>query len=134
MLRQAAVAVFQEAIEVSGDVAGKAAFDLSAGLALGSTTSDVVAGGWLVLDPALDQGVQCVVELAVAVTVEPITGGDWPLFAGIGATPASMANAASEWIRPGWDQAHNTVAATIGPTPNASSRSGRQRSGGETGL
>ena len=50
----------------------------------------------------------------------------WPLFAGIGATPASIANAASEWIRPGWDQAHNTVAATIGPTPNSSSRSGRQ--------
>ncbi|NYI81171.1 hypothetical protein BJ988_005879 [Nocardioides panzhihuensis] len=50
----------------------------------------------------------------------------WPLFAGIGATPASIANAASERIRPGWDQAHNTVAATIGPTPNSSSRSGRQ--------
>ena len=50
----------------------------------------------------------------------------WPLFAGMGATPASIANAASEWIRPGWDQAHNTVAATIGPTPNSSSRSGRQ--------
>ena len=49
----------------------------------------------------------------------------WPLFAGIGATPASIANAASEWIRPGWDQAHKTVAATIGPTPNSSSRSGR---------
>ena len=31
----------------------------------------------------------------------------------MGATPASIANAASEWIRPGWDQAHNTVAATI---------------------
>src|SRR4051794_10638929 len=44
----------------------------------------------------------------------------------MGATPASIANAASEWIRPGWDQAHNTVAATIGPTPNSSSRSGRQ--------
>jgi hypothetical protein len=29
-------------------------------------------------------------------------------------------------MRPGWDQAHNTVAATIGPTPNSSSRSGRQ--------
>jgi len=77
----------------------------------------VVAGGWLVLDPALDHGVQCVVELAVAVAVEPIPGGDLAA-AGMGATPASIANAASEWIRPGWDQAHNTVAATIGPTPN----------------
>ncbi len=44
----------------------------------------------------------------------------------MGARPASIANAASEWIRPVWDQAHNTVAATIGPTPNSSSRSGRQ--------
>ena len=44
----------------------------------------------------------------------------------MGATPASIANAASEWIRPGWDHAHKTVAATIGPTPNSSSSSGRQ--------
>lgn len=51
----------------------------------------------------------------------------WPLLAGIGATPASIANAASERIRPGWDHAHNTTAATIGPTPSWSSRSGRQR-------
>jgi hypothetical protein len=34
----------------------------------------------------------------------------------MGATPASIANAASEWMQPGWDQAHSTVAATIGPT------------------
>src|SRR5680860_490268 len=44
----------------------------------------------------------------------------------MGATPASIANAASEWIRPGWDQVQSTVAATIGPTPSCSSRSGRQ--------
>ena len=50
----------------------------------------------------------------------------WPLLAGMGAVPASIANAASECTRPGWDQAHRTVAATIGPTPNSSSRSGRQ--------
>ena len=42
---------FEEAVEVAGDVAGKAAFDLAAGLAFGGSTSDLVAGGWLVLDP-----------------------------------------------------------------------------------
>ena len=66
---------FEQAVEVSGNVAGEAAFDLSAGLAFGSTAGDVVAGGWLVLDPALDHGVQCVVEVAVAVAVESVAGG-----------------------------------------------------------
>ena len=50
----------------------------------------------------------------------------WPEEAGIGAAPPSMAKAASERQRPGWDQAHRTVAATIGPTPGRVSRSGRQ--------
>src|SRR5699024_2145325 len=49
-----------------------------------------------------------------------------PLLAGNGATPASIANAASSRTRPGWDHAHSTVAATIGPTPFSASRSGRQ--------
>jgi hypothetical protein len=44
----------------------------------------------------------------------------------MGAAPPSMANAASERQRPGWDQAHSTVAATIGPAPVRVSRSGRQ--------
>jgi hypothetical protein len=48
----------------------------------------------------------------------------WPLEAGIGAAPPSMAKAASLPQRPGWDQAHNTMAATIGPTPQRLSRSG----------
>jgi hypothetical protein len=49
-----------------------------------------------------------------------------PLLAGIGATPASIANAASEWIRARCHQAHGTVAAKIGPAPNSSSGSGRE--------
>ena len=44
----------------------------------------------------------------------------------MGAAPPSMAKAASVRQRPGWDQAHSTVAATIGPTPVRVSRSGRQ--------
>ena len=35
----------------------------------------------------------------------------------MGAAPPSMAKAASLEKRPGWDQAHSTMAATIGPTP-----------------
>src|SRR4051794_18757837 len=68
--------VFEEAVEVAGDVAGEAAFDLSARLSFRGAAGDVVAGGWLVLDPDLDHGVQCPVELAIAVTVESIPGGD----------------------------------------------------------
>src|SRR5688572_20107185 len=44
----------------------------------------------------------------------------------MGATPASVANAASERNRPGWDHAHRTVAATMGPTAWWSNSSGRQ--------
>ena len=44
----------------------------------------------------------------------------------MGAAPPSMAKAASLGQRPGWDQAHSTMAATIGPTPHGVSRSGRQ--------
>jgi hypothetical protein len=35
----------------------------------------------------------------------------------MGAAPPSMAKAASLGQRPGWNQAHSTMAATIGPTP-----------------
>ena len=34
----------------------------------------------------------------------------------MGAVPPSMAKAASVGQRPGWDQAHKMMAATIGPT------------------
>jgi hypothetical protein len=54
------------AIAVAGDVAGKAAFEHADCPAFGSTASDALAGGRLGLDPALDQGVQCVVEPTVA--------------------------------------------------------------------
>ncbi len=48
-----------------------------------------------------------------------------PQDAGIGAAPASIANAASERIRPGWDQAIRTWAAVRAPIPGWVSRSGR---------
>ena len=46
--------------------------------------------------------------------------------AGIGATPPSIAKALSLRMRPGWDHTTRVVAATMGPTPTSSSRSGRQ--------
>ena len=48
----------------------------------------------------------------------------WPLEAGIGATPASRAKAASERTRPWCDQVTISWAATIGPTPGSSSSLG----------
>ena len=48
----------------------------------------------------------------------------WPLEAGIGATPARRAKAASERTRPWCDQATISCAATIGPTPGSSSSVG----------
>src|SRR4051812_17516845 len=67
---------FKYAVEVAGDVASQAAFDLAAGLPLSGAAGDVVAGGLLVLDPDLDHGVQRGIEVAVAVTVESIPGCD----------------------------------------------------------
>jgi hypothetical protein len=58
--------------------------------------------------------VQGLVEVAVAERLSR-TRIVWPLEAGIGAAPASMAKAASLPQGPGWDQAHRTMAATIGP-------------------
>lgn len=57
---------------VAGDVAAQAAFDLAACLALARSASDVVPGQGVVSDAGLDDDVQCPVELAVAVTVEPV--------------------------------------------------------------
>ena len=75
---------------------------------------------------AAGSGPRCtgLVELPVPGAIEPhpdrlTTGG------GIGAAPPSMAKAASLGQRPGGDQAHSTVAATIGPTPQGVSSSGR---------
>ena len=42
----------------------------------------------------------------------------------MGATPASMANAASVRMRPGWDQALRMRAALMTPTPGSARSSG----------
>ena len=48
----------------------------------------------------------------------------WPEDAWTGAAPASMAKAASERNRPGWDQLISTWAALMGPIPGWVSRAG----------
>jgi hypothetical protein len=112
-------------VELAGDVADQAASDLAVGLALGASPLGISAGGWVVAQPGQDNDVQGLVEVAVAGAVEPDANG-LAAGAGIGAAPPSMAKAASLGQRPGWDQAHRTMAATIGPTPVRLSRSGRQ--------
>src|SRR5690625_5506044 len=47
-----------------------------------------------------------------------------PEEAGRGLVPAILAKAASEWMRPGWDQAVRMMAAVMGPMPGWSSRWG----------
>jgi hypothetical protein len=58
-------------VELAGDVADQAAFDLAVGLALGATPLGVGAGRWVGAEPGQDHGVQGLVELTVAGPVEP---------------------------------------------------------------
>jgi hypothetical protein len=110
----AACLVLQQSEQLAGDVADQAAFDLAVGLALGAPPLSVGAGRWVIAQPGQDDEVQGLVELAVSGSVEPnpdrlAAGGR------DGAAPPSMAKAASLGQRPGCDQAHSTMAATIGP-------------------
>lgn len=107
-------------------MAGEAAFDLSTGFSFGGATRDVVAGGWLVLNADLDLGVQCAVELSIAVAVQPIARRDLAAVRWDRRNAGEHRKSGFGVNTAGWDHAHSTVAATIGPTPNTSSRSRRQ--------
>ena len=86
---------------MAGDVALEAAFDLAVGLAFGSCGVRR-RRGWLGRSGAgKHDDVQGPVELAVAAAVEAVTGGHLADEAGIGATPARFANAASLRHAPG---------------------------------
>jgi hypothetical protein len=107
---------FEEWVELAGDVADQAASDFAVGVGFAPSPLGVGAGRWVRPEPGRDDQVQGLVEVAVAgaVAANPdrlAAGG------GVGAASASMAEAASLGQRPGWDQAHTTVAAPIGPTP-----------------
>jgi hypothetical protein len=105
----------QESVELAGHVADQAASDLAVGLALGPAPLGVGAGGGVITQPGQDDQVEGLVEVAVPERFSR-TRTVWPLEAGIGAAPPSMAKAASVRQRPAWDQALRTMAATIGPT------------------
>ena len=115
----------QESVELAGEVADQAASDFGVGLALGPAPLGRGAGGRVIAQPGHHDQVQGLVEVAVPERCSR-TRTVWPLEAGMGAAPASMAKAASLGQRPGWDQAQRTMAATIGPTPHGVRSSGCQ--------
>src|SRR5215218_794210 len=116
---------FEESVELAGHVADQAASDLAVGLALSPAPLGISAGRRVLAQPGQDDQVEGLVELAIPRPVEADPHG-LAAGGGDGGSPPSMAKAASVRQRPGWDQAHRTMAATIGPTPRRLSRSGRQ--------
>src|SRR5438477_9536471 len=75
--------VFEESVEVAGEVAFEAAGGLAAALCFAGSTFDVVDGRSVCSASGEDDLVACSVELSVAVAVESVAdrlagrGGDW---------------------------------------------------------
>ena len=103
---------FELSVELAGDVALEAATDLPVGPALGSSAFDVGTGGGVVSHALDHDDVERSVELTVAARLSRWRVV-WPEEAGMGATPARLAKAASLRQRSVWDQAQSTVAATM---------------------
>ena len=64
----------EDAVEVAGEVALEQSDGVSAGLAFGDASCDVVPGGGVVQAAVEDHGVQGAVELSVAAAAEPVPG------------------------------------------------------------
>jgi hypothetical protein len=86
------VIALQELEQVPGDGSFHAPSDLAWALAIAPAAGRVGTRGWVVAQPHQRHGMQRPVELAITAAVQPVTG-DLPEDAGIGATPASAANA-----------------------------------------
>ena len=75
--------VFEESVEVAGEVALEAAGGLAAALSFSDSMLDVVDGRSVCSASGDDDLVECAVELSVAATVEPVAdrlpgrGRDW---------------------------------------------------------
>ena len=84
--------------QLSGDIALQAPFDVADGFALGEATLDVVLCGAVLTHSDQHDGVERPVELSISRPVSRcrVTVPD---DASMGATPPSLANAASERIR-----------------------------------
>ena len=68
--------VFEEAVEVAGDVALEAAAGFAWCLAFGDAAGDVGAGGFVAAGAGDDDGVQGAVQSPVAAPAEPVAGLD----------------------------------------------------------
>jgi hypothetical protein len=74
--------LFEESVEVAGEVALQRAGCVAGWFAFAEAAGDVVAGCWVVLAAVGDDGVEGAVELAVAAAAEPVSlcvaagGGD----------------------------------------------------------
>ena len=66
--------VFEESVEVAGEVALEQAYGVAGGFAFGDAACDVVLGCWVVQPSLEDHGVQCAVQLAVAAAAESMPG------------------------------------------------------------
>ena len=65
----------EQVVDLSGDVPFEAADDLSAGFAFGLAFLDVCDGGRVVAHTNRSDAPECVVGLAVATAVEPVSDG-----------------------------------------------------------
>jgi hypothetical protein len=107
------------------DVALEAADDLAFGQSFGGTAFDVGAGGFVVAYAHDGHDVERAVGGSVAAAAESVPAVVRPLLAGCGATPQSLAKAASLWMRSGLSPAvTRNCPASSTPTPNRSTRSG----------
>src|SRR3990170_2899770 len=94
-------ALFEQPVDVAGEVALEQAHGLALALALADAAGDVGGGGWIVAAAGEDDLVEAVVELAVAAAVESVAdeasgaGGDrccacQPGEGGLAAQPAAV--------------------------------------------
>jgi hypothetical protein len=112
---------FQESVQLAGQGALAAAADLAFALALGDAAAGGGPGRPMVGLAEHHDGVQGPMQLPMSAPVEAMTDR---LAAGRlhRAAPASMAKAASERNRPGWDQLISSWAPLIGPIPGWASK------------
>jgi hypothetical protein len=112
--------VGESAGELAGDGALERSADLFGGASFGPTARDVVAmtrsGWWDIRVSAIDDRARLRRRSPPRSSRRRVVA---PEEAGIGQVPVIAARAASEWIRPRWDQAVSTTAALTAPTPGS---------------
>ena len=92
----------KQPVQLPGDATLQTAADLALAFALGGAAGHIALGGLVVALAEQHDGVQRLIQLAIAAAVEPMANHPAEE-ASMGAAPASMAKAASERSRPGCD-------------------------------